>query len=49
MRLILSVLALAAFTNASVQSEGDRTMTKVVKLLQEMLETSQAEDGFITS
>merc|ERR1719506_3437232 len=45
MRLILSVLALSAvcsFTHAA-ESEGDRTMTKVVKLLQEMLETSQVD------
>jgi len=42
MKVILALLAVCSFANA-VDSEGDRTMTKVVKLLQEMLDTSQAD------
>merc|ERR1719261_3856 len=43
MKVLLTFLAVCSFAHA-VNSEGDRTMTKVVKLLQEMLEKSQ-EDG----
>merc|ERR1719261_1418347 len=42
MKVLLTFLAVCSFAHA-VNSEGDRTMTKVVKLLQEMLETSQAD------
>jgi len=44
MRVSLVVLAFAAVCSVTrAESERDRTMTKVVKLLQEMLETSQAD------
>merc|ERR1719261_1597999 len=42
MKVLLALLGVSSFANAA-NSEGDRTMTKVVKLLQEMLETSQAD------
>jgi hypothetical protein len=45
MRVSLALLVVAAVFSVTdaASSEGDRTMTKVVKLLQEMLDTSQAD------